>query len=863
MTYSLGIDVGTTFTAAALWRDGRAETVQLGDRSNAVPSVLFLRADGELLVGEAANRRAVTDPGRIAREFKRRIGDEVPLLLGGQPVTPQALTGEMIRWVVARVTEREGGPPAHVTLTYPANWTDFRRDLIAQAATGVGLADVGLLTEPVAAAIYYAAQERLEPGDTVGVYDLGGGTFDATVLRRTGTGFELLGQPAGDEHLGGIDFDQAVMDHLVEALGDQWERLDLTDPAVLGAVAQVRAHAVEAKEALSTDVETGIPVILPGITREVRLTRAELEEMVRQPLLRSIATFNESMVAAGVEPRGLRAILLVGGSSRIPLVAELIASEVGVPVAVDAHPKFAVCLGAAIAAAPRVAAVPEIPAPGAGQPRTPTRAARALAAAAQLVTGAQHGLTAAAVEADPTTTGILRPVDLLVREGGRGAPPAPPTGAATAITDEATLIPRVPGGRGTRRSRTGPPSGGEPVREPAGEGPTVPLGAGAGAGAGGGAGEHTTILPRVEPTTTDRPEVPDYELRRRAGGQRGRGGRRQGSPRVWAGVYLFAAAAVIAAAGAVWLLRGNETPAGGGGGSGSGGGDDGGQQTATWAKLADLPEPLEAGAVASFKGRLWVAGGVGPATDRPLLRNVQVFDPKRERWSAGPELPVPTSHAALVAADDGLYLVGGLVKDGATANVYRLTADGKRWEPTVPLPAPRGAGAAAWDGGRIVFAGGVRPDHAAGDEVWAFEAGGWRLAGRLQKGREKLAAATDGFGTVYFLAGRDPSAGELGLVDVVSVTGVKAGKQVEALAAPGALFIPGAGVCLVGGQTGDGFSDHAACLNQDKSASVPRLGTARAGLGTAIIDGVVYAVGGYGEGFHGSGITEALTTETP
>ena len=121
MPFSLGVDIGSTYTAAALWRDGSVQSVPLGNRSNAVPSVLFLRADGTLLVGEAAARRAVVEPDRQARDFKRRMGDDVPILLGDDHrMSAQELTGHLLRWVVGTVAEREGERPAHVVLTHPA-----------------------------------------------------------------------------------------------------------------------------------------------------------------------------------------------------------------------------------------------------------------------------------------------------------------------------------------------------------------------------------------------------------------------------------------------------------------------------------------------------------------------------------------------------------------------------------------------------------------------------------------------------------------------------------------------------------------------------------------------------------------------
>jgi actin-like ATPase involved in cell morphogenesis len=361
MVYALGIDIGTTYTAAAVYRDGQAATVPLGDRAHSVPSSLFLREDGVMLVGEAANRRGTTDPSRVAREFKRRLGDQAPLLVGETEMSAQQLTGYLIRWVVDKVTEREGERPAHVTLTCPATWGAYRRQLMTEAASTARLTDVGLLPEPVAAAAYYTSRERLEPGSLVAVYDLGGGTFDATVVRKTVDGFEIHGPAGGDETIGGSDFDQVVMNHVATTTGLKWSVFDAGDPTVLAGLAQLRAHATDAKEALSTDVEATVPVILPDVTREVRITRAELEAAIRIPVLRTVDMLAQTLAASGVEPADLRAVLLVGGSSRIPLISRLIAAEIGVPVAVDTHPKHAVCLGAAISAGSRLAASPPAP----------------------------------------------------------------------------------------------------------------------------------------------------------------------------------------------------------------------------------------------------------------------------------------------------------------------------------------------------------------------------------------------------------------------------------------------------------------------------------------------------------------------
>ena len=351
MAYQLGIDIGTTFTAAAVSRRGNVEAATLGSRAPAVPSVLYLREDGTFLIGEAAEHRAATDPGRVAREFKRRVGDPTPILLGGTPFSAESLTAKLMRWVVDAVSEGEGERPERIAVTHPANWGPFKKDLLSEA---IRLADLGpamTLTEPEAAAIFHATTERVTAGEVVAVYDLGGGTFDSAVLRKTSSGFGILGTPEGIERLGGIDFDEVVFAHVRASLGGALDALDPLDPGAVAAVARLRRDCVEAKETLSSDTDAAIPVLLPTVQTQVRLTRAEFEAMVRPAIADTIAALSRSLRSANVEPADVSAVLLVGGSSRIPLVAQMISSELGRPVAVNAHPKHSVALGAAVAAA--------------------------------------------------------------------------------------------------------------------------------------------------------------------------------------------------------------------------------------------------------------------------------------------------------------------------------------------------------------------------------------------------------------------------------------------------------------------------------------------------------------------------------
>jgi YVTN family beta-propeller protein len=339
MAYDLGVDLGTTFTAAAVCANGRSRIAALTDHAAEMPSVVLIRADGAVLTGSAAQRRAATEPQRVAREFKRRLGDSTPLIVGGAPQPATSLLGHLLRAVIAKVSAAEGAAPDTVVLTHPANWGPYKRDIFAQVPQLAEVHAIRMITEPEAAAAHYASTDRVRDGATVAVYDLGGGTFDATVLRKTPGGFEILGTPQGIEGLGGIDFDEAVYDHVRRSLGET--AIDRTSMVGL------RQECVLAKEALSSDTEVTIPVLLPDCNTQIRLTRGEFEDMIRPALADTLVTLRGALRSASITESDLTAVLLVGGSSRIPLVGKMISAELKCPIAIDTHPTHAVALGAA------------------------------------------------------------------------------------------------------------------------------------------------------------------------------------------------------------------------------------------------------------------------------------------------------------------------------------------------------------------------------------------------------------------------------------------------------------------------------------------------------------------------------------
>ena len=385
MSYWLGIDVGTTFIAAAICRQrpdqpAHLEVVPLGTRSDAVRSVIYLSSDGEIVVGEAAERRAGADPGRVVRGFARTADDGIPIVIDGISHSASELTASVVRWVVDRVAQREGGPARGITVTHPVGWEDDTICAMAQALSAAGLPQVGFCAGVQAAATSYSIRQRIGTGATIAVYDLGGGVFDAAVVRRTRAVApvvaaappvsdvaaappvsdvaaapqvtSILGTPESLSDLGGTDFDDAVFGHVLAAVPalSEWEP-GATERLRRG-FALCRRECIEAKEALSVDTEVTIPVLLPQLQSEVRLTRAELEDLIRPQITETVEALRRTLASAGIAPADLDAVLLVGGSSRIPLVAQLLEAELGRPVVVDPEADTAIALGAALCAVP-------------------------------------------------------------------------------------------------------------------------------------------------------------------------------------------------------------------------------------------------------------------------------------------------------------------------------------------------------------------------------------------------------------------------------------------------------------------------------------------------------------------------------
>ncbi|MFC7432211.1 MULTISPECIES: Hsp70 family protein [unclassified Agrococcus] len=346
MRYSIGVDLGTTSIAAAIGDDLGTRAAQLSPLL-VVPSAAFCAADGAILTGQAAlDAAADGEPARLVRGFKRRLGDPTPIIVGGAGFPPETLMAAQLRDVVAQIVEQQGAPPERVVLTCPAAWGPYRSEQFARIGELSGVVIDEIVTEPVATATSVARERRLEEGAIVAVFDLGGRTFDATVLRMAAGGFEVLGTPEGVEHLGGDDFDDVIRGLLDQRTGGRISALDAADPDDAAMLVAIDDACTSAKEALSVRDETVVRLPFDDADHALTIARADLERGIRPSVELAVAALLRTIDSAGIDADAVDVVILAGGSSRIPLVAEEVA-RVGGPVAATHHPKFTVALGAA------------------------------------------------------------------------------------------------------------------------------------------------------------------------------------------------------------------------------------------------------------------------------------------------------------------------------------------------------------------------------------------------------------------------------------------------------------------------------------------------------------------------------------
>ncbi|MGH9289212.1 MAG: Hsp70 family protein [Acidimicrobiales bacterium] len=347
MTYSLGVDLGTTTSAAALRRGTRLEVCALGDLTATMPSVALERSDGSLLVGEAAAERARYDTTLVARHVTARLADHESIVLDGRPHDPARLTRALLETVIDRVRRLHGDRPHDVVLTYPLFPPSGSRSLLER----VGEATVGgvmLVPHPVAAVAKLAHDVDIAVGTTVAVLDFGGGTFEATIVRRTDSGFDVVGRPGGLPDFGGAEIDDAVFARVDAELGQVLQTVPRDDAEGMAALRRLRIACRAAKEWLSSSPDTTVEVALPHMSTWVPIRRADLENDIRPWLTAAVDVVARTIAASGLAPTDVHVALLVGGSSRIPLFGELVSSRLGLPIVADPFPELTVALGAAL-----------------------------------------------------------------------------------------------------------------------------------------------------------------------------------------------------------------------------------------------------------------------------------------------------------------------------------------------------------------------------------------------------------------------------------------------------------------------------------------------------------------------------------
>jgi eukaryotic-like serine/threonine-protein kinase len=421
------------------------------------------------------------------------------------------------------------------------------------------------------------------------------------------------------------------------------------------------------------------------------------------------------------------------------------------------------------------------------------------------------------------------------RERERGGPPSPPAQAAAGPATRPAPAPPGPTEPARAAGQPASPPGQAPQVVPP---PAAPRPAGA-------------PVRSAPPVADRRPEAaeapaaaPSAEPGQAVGGGEPGSGRRRGRL-----LWVVAAVVIVAAVAGIWLSLAH-------GGQGAGTASTAPPGTTTvakpsgqaWTATAEAPLGVESAGTAVFRGRAWVVGGLDGT--RHGRADVLVYDPAKDAWSRGPELPRPISHAALVSTGKDLFVIGGYA--GSTTRpvgtVRRLDEAASRWVDAPSLPVAVGAGAAAWDGRRIVYAGGVGADREPSSSVFAFERGAWRRLGGLSRAREHLAAASDGKGTTFFLAGevnRGTAKTVLNTVDAVEGDTVRlVGFVPTARGSVAGFFSPGDGACVGGGRDGSGgLYAQVECIGADGATrKLPNLQTPRHGLGMVVIGGSAYAL---------------------
>ncbi|NLA99373.1 MAG: molecular chaperone DnaK [Methanomicrobiales archaeon] len=346
----LGIDLGTTNSCMAIMEGGRATVIANAEGGRTTPSVVAFTKEGERLVGTVAKRQAITNPNRTIQSIKRRMGTSETVAIGDKTYTPQEISAMILQKMKLDAEEYLGEKITRAVITVPAYFNDAQRQATKDAGTVAGLEVLRIINEPTASALAYGIDK--EGDSTVLVYDLGGGTFDVSIL-QLGDGVFEVKSTAGNNRLGGDDFDKLVVDHLVDEFKKK-EGADLRKDPV--AMQRLRDAAENAKIELSTVQKTNIN--LPYITTtesgpkflDFDLTRAKFESLIADLVDSTLGPVKQALADAKLGADDIDHVLLVGGSTRVPLVQETIKKILKKEPDKGINPDECVALGAAIQA---------------------------------------------------------------------------------------------------------------------------------------------------------------------------------------------------------------------------------------------------------------------------------------------------------------------------------------------------------------------------------------------------------------------------------------------------------------------------------------------------------------------------------
>ena len=348
MSKIIGIDLGTTNSCVSVMEGGEATVIPNAEGHRTTPSVVAFSKTGERMVGQVAKRQAVTNPDRTISSIKREMGSDYKVEIDGKKYTPQEISAMILQKLKADAEAYLGEPVTEAVITVPAYFTDAQRQATKDAGKIAGLDVKRIINEPTAAALAYGLDK--ETNQKIMVYDLGGGTFDVSVLEIGDGVIEVLAT-AGNNRLGGDDFDQCITNYLVQEFKKS-EGIDLSGDRV--AMQRLKEAAEKAKIELSgvTSTNINLPYITADATGpkhlDVTLTRAKFNELTAHLVEKTAGPVRQAMSDAGISASDLTKVLLVGGSSRVPAVQEMVKKLTGKEGFKGINPDECVADGAAI-----------------------------------------------------------------------------------------------------------------------------------------------------------------------------------------------------------------------------------------------------------------------------------------------------------------------------------------------------------------------------------------------------------------------------------------------------------------------------------------------------------------------------------